>query len=358
MLSFPPFTFAALCSLALVALSQGSGTSGLTFDFPNTTSPEPFVISVDGEFIDESLAKVKGYRSCNDVWGVWTNEGPPSVNISQLATYWTHNYDWFDVQAGLNSNFSHYATTVSGSRNYSYPIPLHYVHERSSNDSAVPLLLLHGWPSSYLEWKYVIEPLTSDFHVIAPDLPGFGFSPAPQHPGMGPREMGAAFDALMHQLGYDKYGIVTTDLGWDVGMWMVGDVGKSILGHLSSFYLVYPTKDDVARLANGTTTAEETGYINAGNAWTSVHSAYQTIHAQKPQAISLAMADSPIGFTGWVWDLLSAISDGWHYNFEEIINISMMLWIPGPYGNIRTYLETGKVSIRLMIISSLEFFKS
>jgi pimeloyl-ACP methyl ester carboxylesterase len=132
----------------------------------------------------------------------------------------------------MNEQFAHYATTVPGNGEYSAPIPLHFVHERSDDEAATPLLLIHGWASTHLEWSRIIKPLAQQgskaFHVVAVDLPGFGFSPAARQPGLGAREMGRAFDALMRQLGHDKYGLVTTDLGWLIGMWMVEDVRDSI----------------------------------------------------------------------------------------------------------------------------------
>ena len=92
------------------------------------------------------------------------------------------------------------------------PVPLHFIHHRSSRDVAIPLVFIHGWPSSFHEVVHIINELTdpSDsslpaFHVVAPDLPGFGFSPAPLHPGFGLREVGRAINNLMKQLEYCQY---------------------------------------------------------------------------------------------------------------------------------------------------------
>jgi hypothetical protein len=147
----------------------------------------------------------------------------------------------------------------------------------------------------------------------------------------------------MHQLGYEKYGIVTTDLGWFVGRWMVQDVRKSIIGHMTDFFMVPASDSDRARVASGEATSEEAAYITSSDNWFTSHWAYATTHGQKPLALSQALADSPVGFLGWSWDINYATSDGYAYSFEHLIRDALMLWIPGPYANIRAYLEVFKV---------------
>lgn len=296
-------SFVAIWVLAAPVLAQNYPVNELPYYFPNVSSPQPIDISVGPKFINTTLAKVRQYRPSRNIFPTWTNEGPARPNISALADHWATEYDWFSTQKEINSNFSNYATSVPGSRNYTLPIPLHFVHERSSDADAIPLLLIHGWPSSFLEWQKVIAPLTVrtkniSFHVVAPDLPGFGFSPAPIQPGMGTREMGAAFDALMHQLGYDRYGVVSTDLGWWIGNWMASDAESSVLAHFFDFASLQPNATDLARFADNQTTVEENDYINSLTAWEALHDAYHQVHATKPLAVSLAMNDSPVGFAG------------------------------------------------------------
>ena len=338
----------ATCVASNTIHTRADWEDGLNFEFPNVTSPQPFNISVDPVFVDITLTKAALYRPSRDIFPTWTNEGPARANITQLARYWATDYDWFDVQEQINSNFSHYATSVTGIQNYTAPVPLHFVHQRSMDTNAIPLLLLHGWPSSHLEWQKVINPLAAQargnvsFHVVAPDLPGYGFSPAPTQP-MSVQSIGYAMDALMHQLGYDKYGVVSTDLGWFVGLWMAANVGSDIIGHFSDFWFIQPNATDLARFADNTTTPEETAYINSINAFNTQHEAYLLTHAQKPLAISLAMSDSPVGFAGWVWDLIHTVSDG-SFATADVITSTMMLYIQGTYGNIRLYLESFNVS--------------
>ncbi|RBR23914.1 uncharacterized protein FIESC28_03224 [Fusarium coffeatum] len=324
-----------------------SAPAPLPFSFPTgLTSPQPFNISVNQDFIEQTQAKVKTWRSPRVLSTNWTNEGPSTDALDEIAQYWSNEYDWLSVQDRINKEGNHYATSVVSDRNYTAAVPLHFVHHRSTKSDALPLLLLHGWPSSYLEWSKVIDPLVNNvdtpFHVVAPDLPGFGFSPAPSQPDLTPRESGRIMDGLMKQLGYTTYGIVSTDLGWLVAMWMVGDAEESVIGHMTDFFLAPPTEEDLGRLARNETSDEEATYMRASNEWYSSHSAYMTIHAQKPLALSLALTDSPVGFLGWMWDLVHAVSDGYKYTYENLITDAMMLFIPGPYANIRSYLEALK----------------
>jgi pimeloyl-ACP methyl ester carboxylesterase len=248
----------------------------------------------------------------------------------------------------MNEQFAHYATTVPGNGEYSAPIPLHFVHERSDDEAATPLLLIHGWASTHLEWSRIIKPLAQQgskaFHVVAVDLPGFGFSPAARQPGLGAREMGRAFDALMRQLGYDKYGLVTTDLGWLIGMWMVEDVRDSIIGHFTDFFLVPTSESDFARQAQNETTEEENQFMAAAGEWFANHASYATMMNQKPAAISLAFTDSPVGFAGWLWDLKYGSSDGFAYEYNELITDTMLQWIQPPYPSIEIYSGMNRVS--------------
>ncbi|KAK3385163.1 Alpha/Beta hydrolase protein [Podospora didyma] len=328
--------------------------NSLNFQFPSDQSQQarPFKISVDNKFIQETKQKVGLYRSSIPLLEPKQpnfDDGPPPARIDEVAKYWAKSYDWFKVQDQLNAEFSHYTVAVPGSDLYPHFVPLHFVHERASGepDTAVPLLMLHGWPSTYLEWSKVIKPLahpSSDsqsprFHVVAPDLPGFGFSPAPSYPGLGPRAMGQLFDKMMHQLGYSSYAIFSTDLGWEVAMWMVHDASASVTAHMTDFFLPQPNATDLARFAAEQTTAEETAWISSLQAYQTDDFGYAIVQSTRPLALALAMTDSPVGFAGWVQQLLSTASDGYPYTPEEVITTSLMLWIQGTYGNLRTYKE-------------------
>ncbi|KAI0414268.1 alpha/beta-hydrolase [Xylaria grammica] len=347
-------------SMALLAISLVNAQD-LNFPFPlDATTPVPYTLSLDKAIVDEAVLKASLYRPSIDLLDGDTSnagwlEGPPQQDMAALAKYWAENYDWARIQDEINSNFSHYAVNIQSSDG---DVPIHFVHERSDVEDALPLLILHGWPSTHLEWSHVINPLASPedptaqaFHVVAPDLPGFGFSPAPTSSGLGPRRMGEAFHQLMVQLGYEKYGVVGTDIGYLVGLSMADQFPDNVVGYLSDFWIVQPNSTDLERNAQNQTTEEEALYIAAFTEWFGQHSSYSTVHQQAPLAIAQALTDSPVGFAGWMWHLMHAISDGYDYSFDELITDAMMLWIPGVYANVRVYKEMLKDTPELSFVT-------
>jgi hypothetical protein len=331
-----------------------AGPSPLNFDFPaDATDPVPFSAAVYPDFIEQTANKAALYRPSidlldDDVVNAQWQEGPPREELVTLAAYWANEYDWAQTEDEINGNFSHFALTVpNGGASYPHPLSFHFVHERSADADAIPLLLLHGWPSTHLEWSEVISRLVKPaegsgaqaFHVVAPDLPGFGFSPAPTHSGVAAAELAAALDQVMQKLGYGRYGVVGTDLGWAVALFMGDVVPDSVIGHYADFWTVTPNATDLARYATNQTTDEESAYIASLQAWQTLHYAHGPAHSLAPLGIGQAMTDSPVGFAGWIWHGLHEISDGYVYSLSEVITETLMLFIQGAYGNIRLYRE-------------------
>ena len=354
----PASYFVGILSISGVsALIVPKQYPALNFQFPKPSTQseiKPFQISVNKNFVKETIQKASLYRpsiALEDETATNWEDGAPPDEINKLANYWAHEYNWFDIENQINANFSHFTTTLPGSGKYPHPIPVHFIHERASEGQgeAIPLLLLHGWPSTHLEWSNVVRPLAHPsnkssprFNVVAPDLPGFGFSPAAIYSGLGPREMGHAFDVLMHQLGYSRYAVFSTDLGWRVGMWMTQDT-SSIIAHATDFFLVAPNSTDLERFARNETTTEESIFIRSLTAFRTEDFGYAGVHDTKPLALAFALSDSPVGFAGWVWQLMATLSDGYNYSKEELVTSAFMLWIQGVYGNIRAYKEFGNV---------------
>lgn len=176
------------------------------------SKPRPFSVEISDEAIvdlKERLAKTRWPDQLDDAG--W-NYGSELNYVKELAGYWQHQYDWRKAEANINT-FSNYKLHVNG-------IDLHFVHERSEDPNAIPLIFSHGWPGSVLEAFYIIEQLTTPsdkgqqaFHVVVPSLPGFGFSSAPTKPGFGVAETARTFNELMLALGYTRYVAQGGDLG-------------------------------------------------------------------------------------------------------------------------------------------------
>ena len=310
--------------------------------------PKPYTISVDPAFIEETRIKASKFRDTVDIDAPAWFDGPPTSKISTIAKYWSEEYDWFKIQDGMNKDFSHFHTTVpspGGNYKSNESLDLHFIHQLSEREDAIPILFLHGWPSTSLEWEKVIRPLSNPgneskpaFNVVAPDIPGFGFSPAAKAPGLGTAELATVFSSLMTQLGYDRYVLYSTDLGAIVAMSLVVDYSEHIINHITDFYQVFPTEYDSARFAINQTTAEETAYISSANKFLGSHSAYSSIQSTLPLSLAYALNDSPVGFLAWRYQLAATVGDE-TYAPEQLITDTLLLYIHGVYGNIRSYKE-------------------
>lgn len=334
--------------LPLMSLLMTISTAQTLEKYSPAYQPKPYTINVDPVFIEETRVKASKFHKTADIDAPAWFDGPPTSEISAIAEYWSEEYDWYKVQDGINKNFSHFYTTVpspGGNYRSNEPVDLHFIHQRSEREDAIPILFLHGWPSTSLEWEKVILPLVNPgneskpaFHVVAPDIPGFGFSPAAKAPGLGRAELGTVFSSLMAQLGYDRYALYSTDAGAILAMGMVVDHAEDIINHITDFYIVFPTDADTARFAANQTTSEEATYISAINSYLTSHSAYASIQSTYPLSLAYALNDSPVGFLAWQYQLTATVGDE-TYTPERLITDTLVLYINGVYGNIRLYKE-------------------
>ncbi|HPY25644.1 MAG TPA: epoxide hydrolase, partial [Mycobacterium sp.] len=170
----------------------------------------------DGDLTDlrERLRRTRWpERECVTDW----SQGIPLDYTRELAAYWADGYDWRAREAGLNA-FDQFVTEIDG-------LDIHFIHQRSADPAAPALLITHGWPGSVVEFSKVIGPLSRDFHLVCPTLPGYGFSGKPSAAGWTVQRIAGAWDVLMRRLGYRRYGAqggdwgaaVTTEIGRQAG---------------------------------------------------------------------------------------------------------------------------------------------
>ena len=331
---------------------------GSNFKASYGDSPQPFEIDVDPEFVSYVKLKVNLTRYTTAIHVPDWLEGPPKQNISSLRDYWLEQYDWFSVQARLNTNLKQFTTVVTAGPNYTHPIPLHFVHHRSPRQDAIPLLHIHDSPGSFIEIEGIIDFLTNPqddtapaFHVVAPDIPGFGFSPAPEFPGLGLREVGQSFNDLMSQLGYNKYVIGGGDFGALTLRHMATDFPMTVASVCSNFYLVYPNATDLARQARNETTPMENANIAVANRIATTDG-YAAIQETTPLQLAVGMTDSPIGTAAWIWEVMYGAAPGYIWTLEQVVTWTMTYYIQGPYGAFRMYKEAARVSIAMYSLVS------
>ncbi|PQE23770.1 epoxide hydrolase protein [Rutstroemia sp. NJR-2017a BBW] len=334
-----------------LSINETSTREPLNFRATFGSSPQPFNISVNPEFIRLTKLKASLTRYTNDIYQPDFTDGPPRHNITAIRDYWVNEYSWSKVERQINSHLKQFTTTVYADGNYTHPIPLHFVHHISNRSDAVPLLFIHGWPGSFLEVSKIIDDLTNPpsssvpaFHVVAPSLPGFGFSPAPEYPGLGLRESGEAFNNLMtKQLGYPQYVIQGGDFGGFTLRYMAGQFPDNVVSSLSNFFLIQPNATDLERYAAGETTPEENANIAPLLVFNAEYAGYRDIQQTRPLQLAVAMTDSPLGLAAWIYDFLFNHVDSYWWTTEEIITWSMMYYIQGPYAGMAMYKEIAKV---------------
>ncbi|PVI04574.1 alpha/beta-hydrolase [Periconia macrospinosa] len=315
------------------------------------SSPSRMTIDVDPAFIEETRLKVSLTRTPIEINIPVFTEGIPSHNLTSIRDYWTSTYDWSKIQNELNSQFDHFTTTVGplpSSFNYTHEIPLHFIHHRSPRPDAIPLLFIHGWPGSFLEVQKLLLPLTNPpasspaFHVVAPSIPGYGFSPAPTAPGFGLIEAGAAFNDLMRQLGYTRYVVQGGDFGSHTARYMGAMFPESVASVLCNIWAAKPNDTDLARHKAGLTTPAENQFISFYEMSAPVTEAFWGIHAVVPLQMGILLGDSPVGNVVWPYFGMRNLVPGYEWGLEELITWGMMLYIPGPYGSVRMYTEIAK----------------
>ena len=184
----------------------------------------PFRIGIPQEDLDDLRDRLGRTRWPGEVAGVGWDRGVPPDYLKELAEYWRTSYDWREWEARLNE-FPQFTTTIDGQN-------IHFLHVRSPEPGAFPLILSHGWPGSVVEFLDVIGPLTDPrshggdpadaFHLVIPSLPGFGFSGPVREPGWDSFRIAGAFGELMGRLGYERYGAQ----GGDFGAFISPDLGR------------------------------------------------------------------------------------------------------------------------------------
>ena len=287
---------------------------------------KPFTVSVPDSTLEEIYNKIKNYP-----WKEMPNldgwEYGSNLNyMKDFSKYWISNFDWKKQESEINK-FSNFITNVDD-------IDIHFIKEKGSGLNPMPLLMLHGWPGSIVEFLHIIEKLAHPerfggkeedaFDVIVPSLPGFGFSGCPLHP-IGPRKMAEIFNKLMTKnLGYKNYLSQGGDWGATISNWLGYDHSKFCSGiHLNCLTMRHP---------DGPQTKEEKNWEERFTKDQIMQEGYRTQQATKPQTLSYAMMDSPVGVAAWILEKFYSWSDIKNNNIESVYSKDILL------ANIMVYL--------------------
>ena len=289
---------------------------------------KPFKVEISNEILQNINSKVKNYQ-----WHEMPDDGGWDYGrnldyMKEFAEYWSSKFDWKKTEEKINK-FRNFKTNIDG-------IDIHFIHEKGSGSNPKPLLLNHGWPGSIVEFLDIIDELAhpenyggnieDGFDVIVPSLPGYGFSGRPSRP-MGPRKMASIFNSLMtNSLGYEKYISQGGDFGGTICTWLAYDFPESLLGiHINILITRHP---------DGPQTKEEIEWQERFKVEQRVEDGYRTQQSTKPQTLSYAMMDSPVGVAAWMIEKMRGWSDIKDGNIESVYSKDILL------SNIMIYLVT------------------
>ena len=285
--------------------------------------------------------------------------GVPLDYAKALVEHWRTNFDWRAHEKEINAR-PQFMTMIDG-------IDMHFMHVRSPHDNALPLVLVHGWPGSFVEFMKVIGPLTEPekhggmaedaFHVVIPSLPGFAFSSKPLEQGWSSQRMAEVIVKLMARLGYKRYGAQGGDWGGGIVRNLAGSDGAHCIGAHSNF----PGANRPADGSDGGATKAEIERFDARRRELSDHYGYSSIQGTRPQTLGYGLNDSPAGLAAWITDKFWAWSD--HngkldnsFTKDELLTNVMIYWITGSMpSSTRIYWESQH---NLARPSSMSEFKS
>jgi len=270
------------------------------------------------------------------------SQGVPVAKLQALVEYWRTGYDWRRCETMLNG-FDQYRTEIDG-------LNIHFLHARSTQANALPILITHGWPGSILEFHKIIRPLTDPpahggraqdaFHVVAPSLPGFGFSDKPAERGWNSARIASAWAELMRRLGYTRYVAQGGDWGALITTTLAQQRPAGLVGIHLNFPVVFPDPMPTAGLS-----AEEQRAVDALIRFQTDGSGYFQLQATRPQTIGSALADSPVGQAAWLYEKFHAWTDN-HGDPEDALTRDEMLdditlyWLTNTAASsARIYLE-------------------
>jgi len=261
------------------------------------TAPEPYTIHVEDAVLDDLRARIRNTRWPDQVPGIGWAQGTELDYLRGLLDYWADGFDWRARERELNA-YRHHRVELDGIR-------VHFVHAPARAGDGVPLILTHGWPSTFVELLGLVPLLTDPaahgidgpaFDLVLPSLPGYGFSERPARTGVNYRYVAGLWHRLMRSLGYERYGAGGGDFGAGVATLMALDEPDRVIGvHLSNLELPPYTGPGSRPLSDA-----ERAFLDDNARWASVERGYSAIQSTKPQTLGYGLTDSPAGLAAWI----------------------------------------------------------
>lgn len=307
------------------------------------TQIREFRIEIPEEDLDDLRARLARTRWPDQPDGAGWDYGIPLDYVRDLAEYWRTGYDWRAHERKLNE-FPQFTTVIDGQR-------VHFLHVRSPEPDALPLVMTHGWPGSFVEFTEVIGPLTDPrahggdpadaFHLVLPSIPGYGFSSPLRGTGWNVHRVTLAWDELMTRLGYGRYGAQGGDWGSSISR----ELGIVAPGHVAGVHLnmLIPqgASDDDGL------TGEEKARLERGRRFRSSGMGYGAIQSTRPQTLAYGLTDSPAGQLAWIVEKFREWTDGDlpedAVDRDQMLTNVTLYWLTGTAGSsARLYAEAAR----------------
>ena len=309
---------------------------------------KPFTIAVENSVLDDLRQRLADTRWPDEIPNTGWDYGSNLTYIKELVDYWRTDFDWRAQEAKLNA-FNHFKSEVDG-------LDIHFIHEKGKGPNPIPLIITHGWPSCFFEMTKII-PLLADpashrgdaadsFDVVAPSLPGFGFSGHAQDRGMEVQRVAGMWNKLMTQnLGYPKFGAQ----GGDIGSGVTARLGFAHSDTLYGIHLTSITRP-TPYLGPGSkpVTDAEQALITQRDKWFQDEGGYNHIQGTKPQTLAYGLNDSPVGLAAWIVEKYRTWSDCGgdvekSYTKDELLTIVTIYWVTQTISSsTRMYFENQK----------------
>ena len=289
----------------------------------------PFSIAIEEEILTDLRDRIRNTRWPGKAPGAASEQGMDLDYLKQLLGYWADGFDWPAQERELNK-FSHFSAELDGSH-------IHFVHQRAKHGHGIPLILTHGWPSTFVELLPLIPLLTDPpaygidgpgFDVVIPSLPGYGFSDRPAQGPVNYQRVAGLWHRLMRGLGYQRYGAQGGDFGAGITTFMaLKDPGPMIGVHLSNLDIAPYTGPGARPLS-----AAEKIYLERNAAFWQDESGYKLIQSTKPQTLAYGLTDSPAGLAAWIlekWRSWGDTGGDLEHRFSRdfLLTIVTLFWV-------------------------------
>lgn len=313
---------------------------------------QPFRISVPDDVLDDMRRRIANTRWPDEIPNSDWDYGSNMAYVRQLADYWANEFDWRAQEAMLNE-FTHFRADVNG-------MGVHFIHERGKGPNPIPIVLTHGWPSTFFEMHKIIRPLTDPaahggdpadaFDVIVPSMPSYGFSDRTTERGWSFSRVGDLWTTLMTDtLGYDKFAAHGGD-------WGAGVTARLGYAHADKLIGIHVTAaSGMPYLGEGSPplTDAEKSFLVARSHWREYEGAYGHIQGTKPQTLSYGLTDSPVGLAAWIVEKFRAWSDcdgdvESVYTKDELLTNITIYWATQTISSsVRIYYESQRDPLNL-----------